>query len=255
MKEPPELRRQKIVELASAGEYIRPADIAKALKVSGETIRRDFVILEASGSLRRMHGGAVAESTTSSEPDRASRIELRRAEKNEIAALVASLVRPTDAIFLDVGTTVEAAARALPATFSGTVITNSLIVGTILGERENIELHVLGGRMRLGEYTTYGADTEAQLSGFHADLAFLGAGGVHAEFGFTDYSSEDVPIKQLMIGRSRASYILATSDKISHVALRRVSELSEVTGVLTDSKVSAGQLASFADIDVQFLKP
>lgn len=254
MKQPAEVRRRKIIELMNEGDYLRPADIAAQMAVSGETVRRDLMALERSGELKRIHGGAMAPvRVTDSEPDRANRSIEYLQEKEEIASVVAALVGDEDTIFLDVGTTVETAAKALSPDFHGIVITNSLVVGSILGDRSNIELHVLGGRVRPGELTTYGPDALAQIRSFNAKWAFLGAGGVDVRAGLTDYSSEDVATKQLMIDKSSKTYILAAGDKLGRIAVRHVCDLDRVTGVITDGKAKPSQVRALRDAGVEVL--
>src|SRR6476620_7611289 len=92
-KQPAAVRRRRILELMNEGDYLRPADIAAAMSVSGETIRRDLMALERSGELKRIHGGAMAPlKVTDSEPDRANRSMEYPQEKEEIGAAVAALV-------------------------------------------------------------------------------------------------------------------------------------------------------------------
>lgn len=252
-KQPAAVRRRRILELMNEGDFLRPADIAAVMSVSGETIRRDLMALERSGALKRIHGGAMAPARViDTEPDRANRSMEFPQEKEEIGAAVAALVANDDTIFLDVGTTVEAAARALPSTFHGIVITNSLIVGSILGDRPSIELYVLGGRIRAGEMTTYGPDALAQIRSFNANWAFLGAGGVDATAGLTDYSTEDVATKQLMIEKAAKTYILAVGDKLGRIAVRQVCDLDRVSGVITDSNADPVQVSVLrkAGVDV-----
>jgi DeoR/GlpR family transcriptional regulator of sugar metabolism len=256
MKQPAAVRRRRIVELVGQGEYLRPADIAAQMSVSGETVRRDLMALERSGELKRIHGGAMAPvRLVDTEPDRAIRSTEHRAEKEEIATVVASMISDTDTIFLDVGTTVETVAMALPGTFHGIVVTNSLSVGSILGGRPGIELYVLGGRVRTGEMTTYGPEVLAQVRSFNANWAFLGAGGVDVAAGFTDYASEDVPTKQLMIQQSAKAYALAVGEKLGRTAFRHVCGLDKLSGIITDSKTSRIDIEALREAGIEVLQP
>lgn len=211
--------------------------------------------LERSGEVKRIHGGAMAPvRVTATEPNRANRTVEHQAEKREIAEIVASLVSDTDAIFFDVGTTVEAAANALPASYRGMVITNSLVVGSILGVRDGIELHMLGGRVRAGELTTYGPEVLAQIHSYNADWAFIGAGGVDAQAGLTDYSSEDIATKRLMIEKSARAYALGVHEKLGRVAVRHVCNLDALTGIITDSAADDTYVAAFRELGMEVLR-
>jgi len=248
-------RRRRIVELTGTTAFLRPADIAEQLSVSPETIRRDLVALEETGLLRRVHGGALATGVHTSEPSRVDRSTTARVQKQQIAAIVTELISPEDIIFFDVGTTIETAAANLPAQFAGTVITNSLAVGAALNDRAAIELHILGGRMRVGEMTTYGPDALAQLNTFNASIAFIGSGGIDLAIGMTDYSPEDVAIKQLMIKRAARTYILATAEKFGTQAKRFVCELDHVDGIITDATLRAEDVEELRANGINVLTP
>src|SRR5690606_9260582 len=102
-------RRQRIVDLTAESAFLRPADIANQLNVSPETIRRDLLVLEETGLLRRVHGGALAVNVHTSEPSRVHRSTTALEQKQQIARSVAQLVAPDDIVFMDVGTTIETA--------------------------------------------------------------------------------------------------------------------------------------------------
>lgn len=256
MSEPAELRRQRILAIARSADYLRPGDLAAELGVSGETIRRDLQVLERSGKIRRLHGGVILETELRAfEPNRESRAKASRAEKMEIALLAVGLLRSNSAVFLDVGTTVETIASALPTDFEGTVITSSLITGSILGESVNARVQILGGALRPGEFTTFGPDTIAQIENFNTDFAFISAGGVHPLDGVTDYSSDDVASRQAMIRHAEAAYVLVTSEKLTKTALRHVCQLTALTGIITDRHVTEEQISTFQDAGVKVLHP
>jgi len=88
-------------------------------------------------------------------------------------------------VIIDVGTTALEVARALPATFEGRVLTNSVPVAMELSGRREIELLLCGGQVRHGDGACAGAHAEAFFAEFYADRAFLGSGGVHHEAGLT----------------------------------------------------------------------
>lgn len=58
-------RRQKIMEKIRLDRKVYVADLAKAFKVTEETIRRDLEKLEAQDLLRRSYGGAILTESTS----------------------------------------------------------------------------------------------------------------------------------------------------------------------------------------------
>ena len=237
-RDPAEVRRRKILTIATRNGFVRQAEIAAELDVSTETVRRDLAALQKVGELTRIHGGAVVGGRASLvEPAREERSSASTAQKEQIATVAVSLLDPDDIVFIDVGTTAEAVARALPMTFRGAVVTSSLPVALIVGAREDLELHLLGGRVRPRELTTYGAETVAHIRSFNATVAFLGAGGVTAA-GISDYFGEDVAVKQAMIGQTARTFVVAGSDKFGRSAPRNVCLLDDLEAVITDAGVS-----------------
>ena len=54
----PEQRRSRILAILGSEELARPGELAAELQVSLETVRRDLLVLEQEGRLRRGYGTA-----------------------------------------------------------------------------------------------------------------------------------------------------------------------------------------------------
>jgi DeoR family fructose operon transcriptional repressor len=187
----PAQRQEAILAQVRAQGAASAEELSASLGVSIETIRRDLRSLRDQGLLNRVHGGATRPSRRSGEGSFAARSTLNLARKQAIAALAASLVEDRQTIVIDTGTTGLQLARALPASFRGRVLTNSVLVAAELSDRSDIELLLCGGQIRPGD----GAHAEAFFADFYAGKAFLGAGGVHPEAGLTDYYPAEAAIR------------------------------------------------------------
>lgn len=228
-----------VAALRSAG-IASTDDLAGRLDVSVETVRRDLVVLERRGALHRVHGGATALSSfAGSEAGFTDRAGLEVAAKQRIGRRAAQLVQPGHTVVFDVGTTVLAAARALPADITVTVATCSLLVAAELAERPNIEVLVSGGRLRAGDLALSNARAVEFFADLHADVALLGSGGVDADAGLTDFHLDEVATRQAIIAAAARSYVLAAASKLDRVAPYRVCGLRDITGVVTDAGPSA----------------
>ena len=113
-----ERRAQLILQQLLRAEKISVSSLAKRLKVSPTTIRRDLADLEQRGLLRRSHGGAVPIQPLLYEPFRhiSSFHEQERqhgAEKRRIGLVAAELVRDGDIIAIGAGTTATQVARSV----------------------------------------------------------------------------------------------------------------------------------------------
>ena len=232
----PTQRRQAILAEVRQARAVSAEDLARRFGVSLETIRRDLRGLRDRGLLERVYGGAL--SVRSTEGDFATRSTLHSDRKLAIARLAAGLIGPEDTIVIDVGTTALEVARALPPSFRGRVLTNSVPAAMALADRAGIEIQLCGGQLRPGDAACFGSRAEAFFAEFYADKAFLGSGGVHARAGLTDYHPPEVITRRTIIAQSAASYVLADSSKLGTIAVHKVCPLGRVTAVLTDEGAS-----------------
>src|SRR5476651_2769318 len=118
-------RLDEIMLLLTQHQRVKASDLAQALFVSEETIRRDFKYLEEAGKLRRIHGGAILPRLNEEQPLQV-RSRIKTQAKIALAACAAQMVQEGMAVFLDTGTTTLALAQRLTAFSSLRVVTNSL---------------------------------------------------------------------------------------------------------------------------------
>jgi len=229
-------RRRAIAARVSGLPAVRTDDLAEEFGVSAETIRRDLLELERVGLVERVHGGATtAERPRALEASHVSRQVLHLDGKRAIARAAARLVEPGHTLIIDVGTTAIEVARALPATWHGRVLTNSLPVAVELAGRPDVEVLTSGGRVRPGDLACAGRQAVDFFDDLYADLAFLGSGGVHAQAGLTDYHLDEVDVRRVMVERAARSYVLADASKLGVIAARRVCALERLAGLITDA--------------------
>jgi DeoR family transcriptional regulator, fructose operon transcriptional repressor len=232
----PSQRRQAILAAVRAEDAASADALARQFDVSVETIRRDLRALHSEGLLERVYGGATRPSGRSDEGSFSTRSTRNIEFKRAIAALAASVVEPDDTIVIDIGTTALEVARALPPTFRGRVLTNSVPAAMALADRAGLDVLLCGGQMRSGDGACSGAHAEAFFDEFYADKAFLGSGGVHPVAGLTDYYPPEVVVRRTIIAHAAASYVLADSSKLGMIAVHRVCALDAVTAVVTDDR-------------------
>jgi len=242
----PTQRRQAILAQVRERAAVSAEDLSRQFGVSVETIRRDLRSLQERGLLERVYGGATRPSGRSSEGSFAARSVRNIDRKRAIATLAASLVQPGETVVVDVGTTALEVARALPASFRGRVLTNSVPAAMELSTRSDVELLLCGGQVRAGDGACAGAHAEAFFGEFYADRAFLGSGGVHPDAGLTDYYPAEVVLRRTIIDHTAATYVLADSSKLGEIAVHRVCTLDRLTAVLTDDAENSAAFAALA---------
>ena len=142
-------RYQQILGRLEAHGVVRTIDLAKALEVTDETIRRDLQILESEGKLTRVHGGASNQKSSFELRSFNERRDLNICSKQAIAKAALSLIQPQHTYAFDSSTTALALIALLPNQ-PYRVITNAHAVMEDLKNKEAIELISTGGRYHRG---------------------------------------------------------------------------------------------------------
>ena len=210
--------------------------------ISIETVRRDLDYLEKQGVLRKVYGGAVVSMLLNSEPEYASRAEMKHLQKDRIAQEAAKLIQPGDAVYLGVGTTVQAMVQYLKNIGPITVFTNALRTAVELSDLSDCTVILTGGRLRAKELTLSEFPSEENIEHFNLDKAFIGIGGIN-EGGITDFHIGEARLHRRMIENARQSIALADSGKLGLRAMNKVCTLEEIDLVITDGDASMQAVA------------
>ncbi|GGU93540.1 DeoR family transcriptional regulator [Streptomyces albospinus] len=236
-------RRERMVELLGSGD-ISVHDLAAEFAVSLSTVRRDLATLAEGGRITRTYGGAVDH--RAAERSWHDKARERRTEKDAIARSAAGLVRGGDVVLLDAGTTVARLAHALRDRTDVTVVTNGLSALVELADAE-VEVIVLGGRLRRPNESLLGTRTEQALRRLTPDLAFLGADGLDPRRGVNCPDHEQAALKETMAGCARAAWVLADHSKLAGGGgFPYWAAVPAGTGLITGPEADARRLAAFA---------
>lgn len=238
------------------------AELARRLDVTTETIRRDLDALEESGHLQRVHGGAVPAGRSSlSELTVEERTRRDATGKTAIARAAARLVPATftGSVALDAGTTTAALAAELahwrPATPGTvlTVLTNAVPIAALLQDAPHVDLHLLGGRVRGVTSAAVGPATVEQVQAFRPDVAVLGTNGISAGFGLSTPDELEAAVKAAWVRAARRAVVLADATKHGAEALVRFARLDEVDALVTDVAPPADLADALAAAEVDVL--
>ncbi|MCW4385120.1 DeoR/GlpR family DNA-binding transcription regulator [Salinibacterium sp. SYSU T00001] len=232
-------RHQSILEQARAHGRVEVRELAELLGVTPETIRRDLTSLERRGLVRRAHGGAIPVERTVVGPAVSDRNEILVAEKLAIATAALDELPDGGSVIIDAGTTTIKLAELLPADRRLTVVTHSLPVAIALADRDNIELHVLGGLVRSSSRATVGTWTHQMVSMVSVDVAFLSVNGITPERGLTTHNIAEAAVKSALIKASRRSIVLADHSKFGREEFGRISPLAAIDTIITDAAANA----------------
>lgn len=230
-------RRQEIIRMLNTDGSAQVMALSAQFGVSTQTIRKDLAFLEERGVSVRCYGGAVAAGAMGVQDE--APVDAKRglhvSEKERIGRLAASMVRSGDAIILDSGTTTAQVARFLPEKSECVVLTNDAGILNQLMRRDDIEIVLLGGRLRRKNMAFYGGQTEAALDSLQVDRLFLGVDGLDLHRGITTHFEGEALLNRKMAIVARQVIVVTDSSKFGRTCLHRIMGIEDVNVLVTDA--------------------
>ena len=248
-------RRKIILEKLQEDKKVIVSQLSGLFEVSDETIRRDLEQLCLDGHATKSYGGAILNENGTDLPFNIRKLH-RPAEKRKIAELVEPLISDGDKIFLDASTTAVFVARSLKAKKRLTVVTNSIEVMLELSDKHDFTVLSTGGTL-LGNYLAFtGVRVVEMLNSFLADKLIFSCKALSncgTDSGIYDSLDDFALIKQKMIARSNTKILATDNSKFSKTAFSKITTMSNIDMVVTDSRPGEDWLMHFADENVEVL--
>ena len=230
-------RQAEILESARKDGRVQVDALATRHSVTVQTIRRDLAELTDAGLLERVHGGAVLP-TGVRNIGYGDRRGINRAAKVAIAKACAAAIPDGSSLFLNIGTTTEAVARALSHHKGLMVVTNNLNVANILADNPDVQTIVAGGTLRRSDGGLVGDLTTDFIARFKVDIAVIGTSAVDAAGDLLDYDPQEVRVSREILSRARASYLVADASKFTRTAPVKIASLAEIDRLFTDAHLT-----------------
>ncbi|MFC2969866.1 DeoR/GlpR family DNA-binding transcription regulator [Acidimangrovimonas pyrenivorans] len=228
-------RHAEILQLARERGKVVVEDLASHFGVTLQTIRRDLTELCDTGQLTRVYGGAILASGVAN-IGYEDRRKLQAEAKDRIGRLCAQTIPDEASLFLNIGTTTEAVARALLAHRNLMVVTNNLNVANILAQNPSAEVIVAGGVLRRADAGLVGDVTLEMVRHFKVDFAVIGTSAMDEEGDLLDYDFREVRVSQAILKQARRRFLVADHSKFARSAPVRIGSLSEVDTFFTDAE-------------------
>jgi DeoR/GlpR family transcriptional regulator of sugar metabolism len=229
---------------------VRVSELARNLSVTEETIRRDLEKLDGEGKLIRIHGGALALDDDSRELPYDVRKTANLPAKRAIARAAVRYVSEGDVLAIDASSTAAELARVLPDV-PLTVITNSIVVATLLSHRRRMRLITTGGVLDSPSLSFVGPLAEESLQRFHFNKVFLSSKGVDVVRGLSVAADDHARMKRRMIELADATYLLADHTKFGVKSVVFFADLSNIDVVVTDAAVEPGYVEGVEKLGIQ----
>jgi len=228
-----EERKHRIEEYLQRVEFASLEELSQHVDASVSTVRRDVSLLEASGNVRRTHGGARIVTPKTDEFAFSSRDTKQLSEKELIGRTCAELISSNQSVILDAGTTVYHVARYLEDK-APQIVTNSLPVANLFASANKVEVILAGGVIypRLG--VLVGPMTVEAFSRMRADIAIMSAGGITLE-GITNSHALLIDIQRAMLKGAQKIIFCLDHSKFGRQSVSPLCGLDMIDIVVTDS--------------------
>ncbi len=246
-----EERRRAILEIINMEGRVVVKDLARRFSTSYVTIRSDLESLHNKGLVQRTHGGALPlRMGALLDPSLREKENLHPAEKQRIAEASAALVRESESVVLDSGTTATTVARALKRFRSLTVITNAVNIAAELAGT-TIEVILTGGTLRENSFSLVGPLAEDTLHRLSADIMFLGVDGFDVRYGLTTPNLLEAKVNRVMMEVARRTVVICDSSKFGRRSLSLIAPPSAIHHVITDSGATKADLRVLRDLGIE----
>ncbi len=226
-------RQPSILEIARREGRVMVEDLAERLEVTQQTIRRDLTELADAGKLERVHGGAIYPSGVTN-IGYEERRGLNEVAKARIAGACAAAIPDGASVFVNIGTSTEAVARALLTHKNLMVVTNNMNVANILVENPHCEIIVAGGALRRSDGGLVGNLTMRTIEQFKFDIAVIGCSAMDMDGDLLDYDVQEVGVSQTIIAHARQVFLVMDHSKIGRAAPAKIASLKEIDRCFTD---------------------
>ena len=227
-------RQADILTRARAQGRVMVDGLADDFAVTVQTIRRDLTEMCEAGVLDRIHGGAVLPSgvTNIGYEDRR---RLNAEAKEAIGQAAAALIPNGASLFLNIGTTTEAVARALRDHANLMIVTNNMNVAQILAPNPTAEVILTGGTLRRADGGLVGDLAVQTIRQFKVDLAVIGGSALDASGDLLDFDLSEVRVARAILDQARSAMLVADHGKLARKAPVRIASLTELDHWVTDA--------------------
>jgi DeoR family transcriptional regulator of aga operon len=248
-------RRMNILKLLSENQQVFVQDLSREFGVSEVTIRNDLEQLELKKLLVRARGGAMnIEHVVSYDQQLGEKHKLNMAEKGRIGKAAAKLIKDSDTIIVDSGTTTLEVVKNIPDNISNlTVITNALNISNQLISSQHISLIIPGGVLRKNSLSLIGPLAERNFKNFYVDKVFLGVDGFDTRTGISTPNMEEAYLNQIMIDIAREVIVVTDSSKFHRKSLAFICANDRIDTVVTDYGIPEEDKKRLEDAGIQVI--
>ena len=244
-------RRRRILEHVRANGSANLRDLVVVVNASETTVRRDLQALDAQGLLDRRRDGTAIPTARPVDAARTGSGSTTTREKYAIAVLAATLVEDGDAVVLGAGTTTQQLAARLVDVKDLTVVTNSLVVGEVLGRSAEAAVVMTGGSLRGSTLGLVGSGAEQSLADLRVRRAFLSGDGLTSTWGLSTADLSEVGVDRAIADAAQELVVLVDHMKLGVDAMFQTVSPERIAHLITDELADPELLRAFTEIGIQ----
>jgi DeoR/GlpR family transcriptional regulator of sugar metabolism len=246
-------RQQQIVNHLKLNQFAKITDLVDLVNYSEATVKRDLVLLEKSGLIRRVRGGAMLVDNQKIDVPYMMKItQLDEAtEKRYIADLASTVIKDDMVLFLDSSTTSLHLVRNLGRFEGLQIITNGIITAAMLSEFTSAKVSVVGGTIVQKRATINGAKAYNDVLTYSADLAIISCRGFDFYQGVTETHEGEALVKRAFRKQANHLMVLATQEKLEQRFIYQAIASHEIDYFVTSKKLSNEQLMKLQEHHTQ----
>jgi len=246
-------RRKKILEELEKNRAVNITELAEWLDVSSMTVRRDLNRLAEQGIVTLVHGGAVLNMGTTALQTMNFREKKRRLEKNHIGRFCAQLIKESESVFIDCGSTTKGIAEALTNRNNITVLTNSLPVMNVLTSAKNNKLISVPGEYVDSIKGFVGQMAVDFISQFQIDIVFIGVAAFDLEHGMSSPSIMDAGVKRALLRQARRKILVLDHSKFGVNSFMTFGAAADIDMIVTDQGVDANLVEAIRHAGIEIV--
>jgi DeoR/GlpR family transcriptional regulator of sugar metabolism len=250
-----EERHQLILEQLEKDNKVVANELSAKLNVSLDTIRRDLIILEENGLLKRTHGGAVPKAKVRmTKPKNHTARDIKEINPfyDAIAKEACSHIKEGDTIYLGGASIDYLMIKYLPKNFNYTVITNSIITADELRCFENMDTYISCGKVR-GHGNMRDPLTLDFLKNIRIDKAFISGPSLSAKFGLSNTSFEIAALQKTVIEASRKIICLVPNVKLGVESFAKIVDTKDIDILITDWEAIEDEVTRIKDLAIEVI--
>ena len=249
-------RYEIILKAAHEAKYVSVRDLLEITDSSIATLRRDINFLVKNGKLEKIRGGVIGVETNDSENIYylyKNRERFFYEEKEAIGIAAQKFIKENDIILLTYGTTTAQVAKYIDTDKHVTVITNGIDIISILQNKPNVDVILLGGKVDYSYKVIKGPSVFKMLEDLHPSKVIMGAGGITEEKGITGYDFLNSTFLTRVIESIEKCIIVADHSKFDSNVLVHIAPINKIDVIITDSKVPSKYLEIFKKYEIDYL--